>query len=143
MSRPAPHALLLLLALGACRSGPPTASATLGDLRISEGFAFRPITPASGAAYFRVRNTGAVADTLLEASSPVTRGAMFHGGDMAHLDVVEIPAGGELYLKPGATHLMLTDYDPVPQAGDSLPLVLRFAHAGSVTLALPVRRYNE
>ena len=131
------------LALGACRGGPPVASATLGDLRISEGFAFRPITPASGAAYFRVRNTGATADTLLEASSPITKGAMFHGGDMAHVDVIAIPPGGEFWLKPGGTHLMLTDYDPRPEAGDSLPVTLRFAHAGSVTLKLPVRRYNE
>lgn len=136
-------ALGALLLLAACQGGPPTASAKAGDLRISSGFAYKPITPVSGAAYFRVRNTGRVADTLLEASSPVTRGAMFHGGDMAHMTVIPIEPGQEFVLEPGGTHLMFSDYDPVPEAGDSLVVVLRFARAGSVTLALPVRRYGE
>lgn len=143
MTRVVRGLLLATLALGACRRGPPTASATLGDLELRDGFAFRPITPASGAAYFRIRNTGRQPDTLLEVSSPVTRGAMFHGGDMAQLPVIAIPAGGEFTLAPGRTHLMLNDYDPLPQAGDSLPVVLRFARAGTLTVKLPVRRYSE
>jgi copper(I)-binding protein len=133
----------VVLAAPACRQGPPTASATLGDLRITGGFAYRPITPASGAAYFRVRNTGTVPDTLLGASSPVTRSAMFHGGDMGHLEAIVIVPGSEVVLEPGGTHLMLTDYARTPEAGDSLPVELRFARAGTITLALPVRRYTE
>src|SRR5690606_28739702 len=59
-------ALLLLLA---CRATPPAASATLGDLRITNGFAYEPIIQASGAAYFTVKNTGTTPDTLLGVHS--------------------------------------------------------------------------
>lgn len=141
------HALLLLacaLAGTGCRKDAGAgASATVGDLVVDHAFAYEPITAASGAAYFRVRNSGSVADTILEASSPVARGAMFHGSNMGHLEGLEIPAGGEVELKPGATHLMLSDFSAPPAAGDSLELTLRFAHAGSLTLKLPVRRYGQ
>jgi copper(I)-binding protein len=115
----------------------------VGDLHIDRAFAFEPITAASGAAYFRIHNGGAVPDTVLEATSPAAREASFHGSSMAHLDVLEIPPGGEVELKPGATHLMLTDFSAPPRAGDSLTLTLRFAHAGAITLRLPVRRYGQ
>ncbi len=136
-------ALAALLSAGCGKPAPPAASATLGDLKIDNGFAYEPITDASGAAYFRIHNSGSVADTVLEASSPAAKGASFHGSSMSHMEGLEIPAGGEVELKPGATHLMLTDFSPAPKAGDSLSVTLRFARAGSVTLHLPVRRYGE
>jgi copper(I)-binding protein len=135
---------LAALLLGACRkAGPPAASAELGDLQIDRGYAFEPIVPASGAAYFRIRNQGSAADTLLEATSPAAAGAAFHGGSMAHMDVLVIPPRGEVELRPGGTHLMLTSFANPPYAGDSLPVTLRFARAGSLTLMLPIRRYGE
>jgi copper(I)-binding protein len=114
----------------------------VGDLRIDRGFAYEPITAASGAAYFRIRNGGGAADTLLAATSPGTQGASLHGSGMAHLEVL-IPPGGEVELKPGAAHLMLMGFRVVPKAGESLAVTLRFAHAGDVTLELPVRRYGQ
>lgn len=133
-----------VLLLGAClESGPPGASARAGDLRIDHGFAFEPITAASGAAYFRIQNPGTVPDTLLEATSPVAGSASFHASGMAHLEALPVPAGGEVELKPGAMHLMLTNFTAVPKAGESLTLTLRFARAGTVTLQLPVRRYGQ
>ena len=145
MTRHPAHLLCgALLLLGAChRAGPPAGSATLGDLRVDQGYAFEPIVPTSGAAYFRVRNAGTAPDTLLEATSPAASGASFHGSNMAHMDRLEIPPGGEVELKPGGTHLMLTNFSPAPHAGDSLTVTLRFARAGSLTLKLPVRRYGE
>ncbi len=136
-------ALAALLLVGCRKVGPLAAAATVGDLRIDQGFAFEPITAASGAAYFRIHNNGAVPDTVLEASSPAAQSASFHGSSMAHLDVLAIPAGGEIELKPGATHLMLTSFTALPKAGDSLSVTLKFARAGRVTLQLPVRRYGQ
>jgi periplasmic copper chaperone A len=137
-------ALAALIAVTGCAGGgPPSARARAGDLLIDQAFAFEPITTASGAAYFRIHNGGTVADTVLEATSPAAKSASFHGSNMAHLDVLEIPAGGEVELKPGATHLMFSDFGAVPRAGDSLTVTLRFARAGSVTLRLPVRRYGQ
>lgn len=134
---------LLAGTLTACGSPPlPAAEAALGDLRLSGGFAYEPIIQASGAAYFRIENRGALPDTLLEASSPAAEGAMFHGGSMAHMMVLPIPAGGELRLEPGGTHIMFQKFTAMPKAGDSLAVTLRFARAGSVTLALPIRQYG-
>jgi copper(I)-binding protein len=62
---------------------------------------------------------------------------------MAHMDVLVIPPRGEVELRPGGTHLMLTSFANPPYAGDSLPVTLRFARAGSLTLMLPIRRYGE
>lgn len=145
MNRAAPGVVLatLIVIVGCARGAPPSARAQVGDLLIDHAFAFEPITAASGAAYFRIHNGGTVADTVLEASSPAAKAASFHGSNMAHLDVLEIPAGGEVELKPGATHLMLTDFGDAPKAGDSLTVTLRFARAGSVTLRLPIRRYGQ
>jgi copper(I)-binding protein len=136
-------AFLVLLVIAACKPSPPTANVTVGDLRISEGFAYEPIIPASGAAYFTIENKGTTPDTLLGVSSSASAGAMLHGGAMAHLSALEIPAGGKISLRSGDTHVMLSDFSTVPKAGDSLPVTLEFAHAGSVTLQLPVRMYGE
>ena len=63
---------LLFLAIGsAC--GPPApirARGQIGALEITDAFAREPITPASGAAYLTIHNTGAEPDTLLSADSP-------------------------------------------------------------------------
>jgi copper(I)-binding protein len=135
--------MVLLLGIAACQQGAPAAEASIGDLRITGGFAYEPIIQASGAAYFTVKNGGTAPDTLLGVSSPAASGAMLHGGSMAHLSVIEIPAGGTVRLKSGDTHIMLSDFITMPQAGDSLPITVQFAHAGSISLKLPVRKYGE
>jgi hypothetical protein len=144
MNRAATLVFGAAIALSGCGKTAATgARITAGDIVIENAFAFEPITAASGAAYFKVKNKGSAPDTILEATSPAARAAAFHGSDMGHLEALEIPAGGEVELKPGATHLMLTDFSAPPAAGDSLTLSLRFARAGTVTLSLPVRRYGQ
>lgn len=144
MNRRSTLALVAAIGLAGCgRTAATGARITAGDIVIENAFAFEPITAASGAAYFKVKNNGTVADTILEATSPVASAASFHGSNMGHLEVLEIPAGGEVELKPGATHLMLTDFSTPPAAGDSLKLSLRFARAGTVVFSVPVRRYGQ
>lgn len=141
---PRRHArLAALLFLAGCAGGPPTASATVGDLVLTKGFAYEPIIQASGAAYVEITNRGTAPDTLLQAASPAAGGAMLHGGSMAHVMTLPIPAGGTVSLTPGGTHIMLSDFVAMPQAGDSLAVTLTFARAGSVTLQLPVRKYGD
>lgn len=142
MSRPVIAALLLVVST-ACTAGPPTASATLGALEISGGFAYEPITLASGAAYFSVENVSATADTLLSISTTAAASAMLHGGSMTHLARLPIPSRETVTLAPGGTHLMISDFTAMPRAGDSLPVTLRFANNGTITLMLPVRKYGE
>lgn len=136
--------LALLVSLGACRApGLPAASATLGTLSLTGGFAYEPIIQASGAAYLEIANTGGEPDTLVSVSSPMAAGAMFHGGAMSHLAVIPIPAGGRVALTPGGTHIMFSEFSAMPAAGDSLPVTLVFARAGRVSLELPIRKYGD
>ena len=137
------YAVVAVAALVACRSTVPEARVTVGDLRITQGFAYEPIIQSSGAAYFTVENRGSTPDTLLGVSSSAAAGAMLHGGAMAHMSALEIPAGATIALRSGDTHVMLSDFTTMPRAGDSLPVTLQFARAGSVTLQLPVRMYGE
>ena len=143
MRRTASWGLLLVMLVGGCTSGPPTASATLGGLEISGGFAYEPITLASGAAYFTVENVSATPDTLLSITTTAAASAMLHGGSMTHLATLPIPSRATVTLAPGGTHLMISDFTTMPKAGDSLPVTLRFSYNGTITLLLPVRKYGE
>lgn len=132
----------LAATLAACRADPPSASATLGQLHLRHGFAYEPITLASGAAYVEITNRGAEADTLVDATSPLAAMTMFHGGSMTSMTSVVIPGGATVSFAPGGAHIMLTSLSAMPKPGDSLQLTLTFARAGSVTLELPVRKYG-
>jgi copper(I)-binding protein len=133
---------------GACRPGPPPgAQASLGAIRISAAYAFAPFSAEEGAAYFRVRNTGSAADTLLAVSSPLASMGMFHrtmgSTGPGVMETIPLPAGGEVVLEPGGIHLMLMGLSQLPKAGDSLELRFHFAHAGDLTLRVPVRAYGQ
>jgi len=157
----------LLLCWAVCQG----AAAQTGRLEIHGGFAFAPLRRDEAAAYFTVVNHGTTPDTLLSARSPWAKEAVLHkttGGGMnagsmgagmssgsmggaggmgmermVPAGPVEILPGDSLTLAPGGMHLMLMSLDRLWQPGDSLPLTLRFAHAGDVMLKVPVRRYGQ
>jgi periplasmic copper chaperone A len=143
-------ASVLLLCWGCGKPAPPTLKAEVGNLRITGGFAYAPITQESGAAYFTIRNTGDQPDTLVSVLSPIAKSAMIHGtmqsegaAGMAMIERLPIPPGEEVTLKPGGTHLMLEQLSLLPKPGERMPVTLVFSRAGKVTLELPVRAYNE
>ena len=143
-------AILLVAALTACRPHPKSASASAGNITVTGAFALAPLTPDVGAAYFTIRNTDTVPDTLRAVVTEIASMAVLHsqlreGGGMRMQQLVqlEIPPGGEVVLSPGGTHLMLMEFKHVPRAGEKFPLTLDFAHAGKVSLELPVRAYSD
>ncbi|HTO73666.1 MAG TPA: copper chaperone PCu(A)C [Gemmatimonadales bacterium] len=148
MTRDRPWPLLRGLALSACLlsvcrpPAPDTASTSKGDLRITGGFAYEPVSDASAAAYLEIANQGKQADTLLGATSPIAAGTMLHGEGMMGMAGVVIPPGGRVLFEPGGAHIMLMTLSSLPKAGDSLRLSLHFARTGDVTVALPVRKYG-
>jgi copper(I)-binding protein len=138
-------ALGLIGAIG-CHGGGGTGAAAAGPLRISEAFAFQPVTQDEAAVYFEIRNTGDQPDTLVSASTPIAAGAMIHGIGAAGMTAtagLEIPAQGVVRLQPGQLHLMLTSLKRIPRSGEDLPLTLHFRRAGEVTLEVPVRPYGR
>jgi copper(I)-binding protein len=98
-----------------------------------------------GVAYFTVRNSGVEADRLLGVELPQGGQAQMHNSQMQDgvmrmrpADAPEIPAGGELVLRPGAMHVMLMDLPGPLIEGDGLKLILRFEKAGPVEMEAAV-----
>ncbi len=117
-----------------------------GDLRIDHPYA-TPTRPglSTGAVYFRgIRNTGAVTDRLLSASTPVAgrveihRMQMVQGpqGDVMQMRAVpalDLPASATVAMKhgtPDGHHLMLQNLKAPLKDGDRFPVTLTFEKAG-------------
>ena len=101
---------------------------------------------ANSAAYMVLRNSTDSPRRLTGADCDRARMTQLHRttidesgmARMGEVESVEIPAGGELTLEPGAHHLMLVGVGPLVQ-GDTLDIILRFEDADSVTVRAPAR----
>ncbi len=98
------------------------------------------------AGYMTIRNTSGIADKLVAASSPAAAKVEPHvtieeGGisKMRPVKGYDIPAKGAFELKPSGAHLMLMNLKAPLKAGQRVPLVLKFAHAGEVRTELEVK----
>lgn len=105
-----------------------------------------PPTAPAAAAYFVLQNTGAEADRLLGASTPVAGKAELHEHahvdglmKMHHVPVVDIGPGEQVDFVPGGYHVMLFELSRQMQAGERFPLTLRFEKAGEVTVEVAVQ----
>jgi copper(I)-binding protein len=102
---------------------------------------------ATGGVFMLLRNTGSEADTLIAAQCEVAGTAEIHettmeGGVMKMRPVVggiEVPAGGQVELKPGGYHVMLIGLTKDLQEGDRFPVVLQFQKSGKLTVEAEVR----
>jgi hypothetical protein len=105
----------------------------------------------AGGAFMTIANTGTAADRLTGGSSPVAGRVEIHTMTMENdvmrmrqlADGLEIPAGGEVKLKPGSFHVMLMDLKQPLKAGETVPLTLTFAGAGTIETQLDVRPAGE
>lgn len=101
---------------------------------------------ARHAAAYLVLTGGARADELLAVASPVAEVAELHtvrdeGGvsRMVPEPSLALPANAEVRLAPGGRHLMLVNVKRALRPGERVPLLLRFRHAGAVTVQAEVR----
>lgn len=124
----------------------PRGSAAAGSIRITGAYLPQPASPDVAAAYFTVTDTGDQADTLISATSaPTAQAALMSestaGGAESMTTLpggLAIPAHGHVTLGPDGYHLMLTNPATPLKQGDTVTLTLRFEHAGTVTLKVPV-----
>lgn len=126
----APRAFVPLLLVTACASQPPA-------IEVRNAWA-RATAPGqtSGAIYATIVNTGG-ADRLNGATSDRARTALLHSNrtedgvaKMRMLAEVAIPAGANVALSPGATHIMIDGLTAPLIAGKTVAVTLRFAEAG-------------
>lgn len=148
--RSLPLLLVFLLVVTSCQS---QAGAKIGDLEIVSPWARAAASMAgmeggggNGGAFMLVKNSGSASDKLIRASSPVAETVEIHQttmeGDvmkMSPVEFIEIPAGGEVELKPGSYHVMLIGLKQDLKAGDSIEITLTFEKAGDVTIEAEVR----
>lgn len=104
----------------------------------------------TGAAFMKLNNASAVNDQLVAASTPVSAKTELHDhikeGDimrMRQVPSIEVPAGGTVSLQPGGLHIMLMGLKQPLREGETFPLTLTFAHAGAVTVEVPVKSVGE
>lgn len=140
---------LLLLVSGPALGAPTCATATLDGLQIGAAWTRATIgTARPGVLYLTIRNDGAD-DSLTAISTPVSGMAMLHEtvlrdgtAQMRHVAAVPLPAGGAARLAPGGAHGMLMQLsDPLVQ-GETLPVSLTFAKAGTVRISADILPLN-
>ena len=149
--------IAVALALAAC--GAPSTTTASSNTQIAQGNETLAITdawasPTPGgvtvsAGYMTITNRGASPDRLVGISTPRANSAEVHrmsmeGGmmQMRPAGPLNISAGGALTLAPGGLHLMFMGVAPPFAEGETIPVTLRFEHAGDVTVSLPVRRHS-
>ena len=121
---------------------------TAGSLEISAPYARAtlPGAPVSGG-YMTIRNTGDSADRLTGGRADFAGKVEVHemkmDGEVMKMRELEggleIPAGGEVTLKPGGLHIMFMQLDEQMKEGEKRPATLVFEQAGEVTVEFEVK----
>jgi len=135
-------ALIATLILTACVAG-----STGPQVSVEDAWA-RPVPAAggNGAIFFQLVNTGNEADQLVGGETPAAGTVEVHQTKMEegvmkmeHISGLEVPAKGEVVLKPGGYHVMLIDVNQPLAPGDTLPITLRFEKSGEMKMDVEVR----
>jgi copper(I)-binding protein len=103
--------------------------------------------PGTGAVFMQLANEGREADRLVGGQTDVAQVVEIHEtvmkDDMMKMqmlaDGLEIPAKGEVLLKPGGYHVMLIGMQRELMVGDNFTLELQFEKSGSITVEPAVR----
>jgi len=121
-------------------------SAKAADVAVEQPWArATPGRAPNGAAYFTLANTGKDADRLISASTPAAARAELHTHvhsgtvmEMRPVEAIEVKPGERVTLQPGGLHVMLMGLKAPLKEGERMPLTLRFARGGEVTVDVPV-----
>ena len=121
------------------------ADAKIGSISIDDVWARTGQPGQVSAAYMEIKNKGG-ADKLVAANCDCAKATELHDvkmidGAMKMVPVagMDVPANGELKLKPGAYHVMLIGLNRPLVAGEKLPIKLKFEKAGEVTVEAKVK----
>lgn len=117
----------------------------IGDIKIDDAWARTGQPGQVSAAFMEIKNKGA-ADKIVAAHCDCAKATELHDmkmGDgkmlMVQVPSMDIPAKGELKLKPGSYHIMLIGLNRPLVAGETLPIKVKFEKAGEVTVQAKVK----
>ena len=110
-------------------------------IEVSNSWA-RLIPNGMGALFLEIQNSHPESDILTQASSPNAKSVMIHQTErknnitsMKHLmRGINIPANGNISLKPGSYHIMLSGLDKDLKLGDKIEVTLEFSKNKSITV---------
>ena len=110
-------------------------------IEVSNSWA-RLIPNGVGALFLEIQNSHPESDILTQASSPNAKSVMIHQTErknnitsMKHLmKGINIPANGNISLKPGSYHIMLSGLDKDLKLGDKIEVTLEFSKNKSITV---------
>ena len=133
---------MLLLWAGCGEKAPAGVPIAVRDAWIREP---PPRSPAAG--YLIIENRGAELLELIGVQTEVAERAEIHVMEdregrmtMRRTERVAIPAGSEVVLESGGTHLMLLGLHQRLVAGDLVELLLRFGNGVERRVTMPVRK---
>ncbi len=105
----------------------------------------------NSAAYMLLHNHGDADDAVIGATSDIADAVELHLSqmkddgtmEMIQQDKLDLPADGELELKPGSYHIMLIGLKQDLNVGDEITITLHFQNSEDVTLTVPVKDAAE
>lgn len=106
----------------------------------------RPM-PGTGAVYMLLKNVGSEPDRLLGGQTDVAEVVEIHEtvmeGEVMKMqmlpDGLDVPAKGEVLLKPGSYHVMLIGIKRDLKVGDTFSFNLQFEKSGTIAVEPEVR----
>jgi copper(I)-binding protein len=136
---------LMLLLTTACGGASESLVVDHAEIRVA------PVGAVTASAYFVVRNTGAVADTLASVTSGAADSVSLHEsmdhGDgvmmMMPLEWIAIPAGDSVAFTQGGRHVMLERFAKPLVIGDSARLTFTFRSGRVLDVTAAVRQVGE
>lgn len=136
--------MILFVALTACASGQSDqATIVIEDVWIRSS----PMGARTGAAYMQIKNETSVVDELVAVRTDVATTVEFHETkeiegkmEMSHVESIEVPANGQIALKPGHSHLMLIGLTRQLAVGEEVSLTLIFKNAGEMQVTAQIRQ---
>jgi len=137
-----------LMAVALCSTTLSAQEITLGNVAIADPWsrAMPPNAP-NGAAYFRVRNRSGEPDRIVSVRTDIAETVELHTHDMEggmmqmrQVESIEVPAAGEVLLKPHGLHVMLFGLNQPLVDGESFNLTVVFEKAGELDLTVDIKR---
>ena len=145
------HSLFSFALLAAVTAVTPAAFAQTGKTStIAVEQAWPRATPAgarTGAVYMTLANKANTSDRLTGAPSDMAAKVQIHEMSVVNgvmqmrqlTNGLAIPAGGSVMLEPDSYHVMLIGLKKPLTTGETVPLTLTFAKAGTISITVPVR----
>ncbi len=123
----------------------------LGEVVVEQAWA--RVTPGgsrTGAIYLIIHNKSTTDDLLLAVDSSAAKTTAIHESrivdGVATMEPLPIglpmPSHGEVVMRPGAMHIMLTGLSSALKVGGMLPVRMVFQEAGSLDFEVPILLFN-